>query len=455
MNNNAKIWESIINKLKENNNYDANDIDRWLSKVYILNIKNKVITLIAPNRYYQKYINENFLSTITKIFDEIYSNASGDLEVKLLLKENLDEKIISPENKIITVKEENNPFENLSLPLDKNYTFENFIVGNSNKFAYAACISIAEKYDKKKNPIYIYGDVGLGKTHLMQAVGNKVRVDNPYTQVLYITGNYFMNKFIYAMRNSIADDLLEKYKNVDLFLFDDIEIIAGKDATMKVFFQLFELLYNHNKQILLTSNILPKNIEKMDPRLASRFSGGLTVEIINPSVEEKMAIIISQFKNLNKNINSDIIEFIAENIRTTSTRDLIGLIITLSTKADLLNEEINVDFILNNYKDYFYDKNRVLNSEEILDEVSKLYGIKIQDLKSKSRIASITTPRNIAMYLIYHHTQSSYEYIGNLFNRDHSTVISSVKKISNLLENDEYLKKIVNKIKDNLKFEDN
>ena len=457
--NNDKIWQNVIENFKETyKNIKPEDIDKWLGKIYILNIKNKNVTLIAPNKFVKNWVNDYYIDLLTDIFKELYfQNSSENLEVKVLLEENLEEKIISSENKIIEIKEDpyNSEIEQLGLPINRDYTFENFIVGDSNKFAHAVCYSTAEKFDLKLNPIYIYGDVGLGKTHLMQAVGNKVKTDNPKLDILYITGQNFTNQFINALKKGKSDDIINIYKKSDIFLFDDVEFIAGKEATMKQFFLLYEMLYSNNKPIIITSNSKPEDIEKMDQRLLSRFCGGLTVEITSPSVEEKIAIITKHLKTCDKEqLAPELVQYIAENIKSKSTRDLIGLINTMIVKADLLLQELSIDFIQKEYKDYFYDRNRIVTHDEIINLVADHFRIKSSDMKTKSRSKNILIPRNIAMYLIYKNTKNSLDFIGKIFDKDHSTVLNSVRNIEDLIsKNDEFYKNIINTLQDKLKIE--
>ena len=448
-NNKAASWQHIFNEIKEK--ITDEEILKWIKDLKTVSIEANTITLEAPNKYIKMWVEDHYIDYLKELLKNAFHII--DANIKITLKGNTE----SEKDKSASLAEEREDKHNYnndyySVPLNKQYTFETFVAGKSNRFAYAACMNAAKGFERLNNPIYIHGDVGLGKTHLMHAVGNYMRINFPKKNVLCVTGELFLKEYVKSLQNKHMIEFKEKYDAIDVLLFDDVQIISKGPATMDEFFFLFSKLYSNDKQIILTSNSLPDDIIDLDRRLSSRFQSGLIVEIGTPSIDEKIAIIENYLKINKYYISNDVVKFVAENIKSDSTRDLLGVINTIVVKGQLYNVEITVDYIQSELKNFFLQRDKVLSPNEIIQIVCEYYNIKLIDMQSKSRAVNIVTPRNMAIYLIYKNTPSSLKSIGSIFNRDHSTIKNSITKIENeIAANNDYtvntLKELSNRMK--------
>ncbi len=425
-NNKSESWQHIFNEIKEK--VTDKEIVKWIKDFKIVFIEANTITLEAPNKYIKMWVEDHYLDYLKELLKDAYHI---DANIKIVLKGNTISEKDKSNNSASEEKEDRQNHNNdyYSVPLNKQYTFETFVAGKSNRFAYAACMNAAKGFERLNNPIYIHGDVGLGKTHLMHAVGNQMRINFPKKNVICITGELYLREFLKSLSTRRMNEFNEKYESADVLLFDDVQFIAKGNATMEEFFFLFSKLYSNDKQIILTSNSLPDDISDLDRRLSSRFQSGLIVEIGTPSVDEKTAIIGNYLKINKYYISDDVIKFVAENIKSNSTRDLLGIINTIVVKGQLYNVEITVDYIQSELKSFFLQRDRVLSTNEIIQIVCEYYNIKLIDMQSKSRAVNIVVPRNMAIYLIYKNTPSSLASIGAVFKRDHSTIKNSISKV--------------------------
>ncbi len=448
-NNKAASWQHIFNEIKEK--ITDEEILKWIKDLKTVSIEANTITLEAPNKYIKMWVEDHYIDYLKELLKNAFHII--DANIKITLKGNTE----SEKDKSASLAEEREDKHNYnndyySVPLNKQYTFETFVAGKSNRFAYAACMNAAKGFERLNNPIYIHGDVGLGKTHLMHAVGNYMRINFPKKNVLCVTGELFIKEYVNFLQNKHMIEFKKKYDAIDVLLFDDVQIISKGPATMDEFFFLFSKLYSNDKQIILTSNSLPDDIIDLDRRLSSRFQSGLIVEIGTPSVDEKIAIIENYLKINKYYIKDEVIKFVAENIKSDSTRDLLGVINTIVVKGQLYNVEITVDYIQSELKNFFLQRDRVISPNEIIQIVCDYYNIKLVDMQSKSRSVNIVIPRNMAIYLIYKNTPSSLASIGAIFKRDHSTIKNSINKIDKeIAANNDYtvntLKELSNRMK--------
>lgn len=329
--------------------------------------------------------------------------------------------------------------------LNPKYNFENFIVGKSNEFAHAASLAAAESYENPEaahsNPLFIYGGVGLGKTHLMQAIGHFVLSQDSSKKVLYVTSEQFMNELINSIKTGKNEDFRNKYRSVDLLLIDDIQFIADKESTQEEFFHTFNALHDANKQIVLTSDKPPKDIKSLKERLVSRFAWGLIVDIQAPDLETRIAILRSKSDTEGFNVPENVLNFIAHNVRS-NIRELEGALTRVKAFSKLANGEITEELAKEALKDiYNTKKKKVINTKLIKEVISKNFDISIDDINSKKRTREIAYPRQIAMYLTRELTDLSLPKIGEEFGgRDHSTVIHAYEKIRKDIERDVSLK---------------
>jgi chromosomal replication initiator protein len=324
--------------------------------------------------------------------------------------------------------------------LNRHYTFETFVRGDSNQFAVATCLSAAENPGKAYNPLFIYGSTGLGKTHLLHAVGNLVLQNNPQAVVTYISSERFMNEMIYCLRFAKMFDFRQKYRNCDVFLVDDIQFISGKKATQEEFFHTFNTLYAAKKQIVITSDLFPKDIPDIEDRLRNRFQWGLIADIQPPSIEHRIAILFSKAEKLGIRLAKDVAEYIAKHAKR-NVRELEGALHRINAFAKLQGEDINMDLAVKTFKDVLGEPPKRMTIETVQKIVADHFKLRIADLKSKRRQRAFAHPRQIAMFLARKLTSSSYPEIGEKFGgKDHTTVMHNVRKIEGTLDKDLDLK---------------
>ena len=328
----------------------------------------------------------------------------------------------------------------MSATLNPKYTFDSFVIGNSNRFAHAASLAVAESPAKAYNPLFIYGGVGLGKTHLMHAIGHYILANNPKSKVVYVSSEKFTNELINSIKDDKNVEFRNKYRNVDVLLIDDIQFIAGKERTQEEFFHTFNDLHEANKQIILSSDRPPKEIPTLEDRLRSRFEWGLIADIQPPDFETRIAILKKKADVENLNIPNEVMVYIATKIKS-NIRELEGALIRIVAFSSLTNKEIGIDLASEALKDIISSRNsKQVTIELIQDIVSSYFNLKVEDFKSSRRTRNITFPRQIAMYLCRKLTDMSLPKIGEEFGgRDHTTVIHACEKISKGLKEDENL----------------
>ena len=427
-------WDTILSDIKEKLN-DA-EFYKWIKDLKILTFESNIITLKADNKFIKSWVEDKYLTKLKSALKEFYHL---ECDIKIVLSDITHQKKAPVQgNSQIEITKDNTDVDYYSVQLNKDYTFNTFVAGKSNQFAFSICKSAAEGFDKLNNPIYIYGDVGLGKTHLMHAVGNQIRLNFPKKRVFCITGQLYKDEFLTSLKKMQMDSFKEKYSAIDVLLFDDVEkIVGGAGSTMEEFFFLFSKLYSDEKQIIITSNALPEESIGMDKRLKSRFAGGLIAHIGVPSVDEKVTILKSFTTQYGRTMSDEILYYLAENIKSDSTRDLIGAANSAFVQSKFHNVELTIEFLQNNISSLLIKRDKTLTPQDIIDIISEYFRIKLVDLKSPSRSKNIVIPRNLAIYLIYKNTPSSLKGIGEIFNRDHSTIKNSISKIEQDIENND------------------
>lgn len=337
------------------------------------------------------------------------------------------------------------------------FNFENFVVGGNNRFAYAASLAVAESPAEAYNPLFLYGGSGLGKTHLMQAIGIQVIKNDPTSNVLYISSETFTNELIEAINTQNTNQFKEKYRNIDILLIDDIQFLEGKEATQEEFFHTFNTLYENNKQIVISSDRPPSNLQKLDERLTTRFGFGITADVQPADFETRVAILKKKIELADIELDSDIEEvcnLIAEKIKY-NIRELEGAMNRMISFSEIMNNKIDLDFAKIVLKDIYRDTDKAIAPERIRSTVASYYDIKVSDLDSKRRTAEIALARQVAMYLCRESTDFSFSKIGEIFGgRDHSTVMSNCNKIQTLYQEDELIKYDIDEINKKLKKHD-
>lgn len=337
--------------------------------------------------------------------------------------------------------------QNLNSNLNPKYTFESFVVGNNNRFAHAAALAVAEAPATSYNPLFLYGGVGLGKTHLMHAIANEILVHNKNTSILYVTSEKFTNQLINAIKDNKNEQFRNKYRNIDVLLIDDIQFIAGKERIQEEFFHTFNALHESGKQIVISSDRPPKDINFLEDRLKSRFEWGLIADISNPDYETRLAILRKKAQLDNIIIDDDILSNIANKI-DSNIRELEGTLNKLIAKASLINSPITMEMAEKAINDVVTQQEKILSIELIQETISKYFNISVNDLKGIKRSVDVTFPRQIAMYLCRNVAGQPLTVIGAKFGkRDHTTVLHACNKIENEVKENPSTKRIVDSVK--------
>lgn len=443
------LWSNFLNQVKEELTSLA--FDTWFADTHLHKICEGKAYIIVPMPIHKKHLLDNYIDLITRILNDI---TNSTLELVLLLKEEIEEIIpkTQPKKEIIS-NNENQIHSNLKT----SYTFDNFIVGNSNKFAQAAALSVAENPGRMYNPLFLYGNSGLGKTHLMHAIGNYI-MKNSNKKVLYVTSDQFIQDFISLKKKdegetnfNYIDFFKNKYRNIDVLIIDDIQFLGGATGTQKEFFHTFNTLYNDSKQIIISSDRSPDDLKLLEDRLRTRFCWGLTVNIFPPDFTLRTEILKKKIVagNFEKEIPEDVVEYIASNIGT-DVRQLEGSITRLIAYSAIMSgADITLDLAIEALKDFISkgmsEKNDVHRIQKI---VSEYFQISVEDIRSKKRSSNISFPRQIAMYLCREMTSESFPKIGTEFGgKDHSTVMHSVEKIETEIKVNKDLANIIEKLK--------
>lgn len=442
-------WSEILNMIKVEHDVSDISFSTWLKPLKVYKVEGNVVTININNQNIAlDYINKKYLLPLKVAIAE----ATGEnFEISFILPDEIEEEI---KEKAVASPIDHN--ENIAKAnLNPRYTFDTFVVGNNNKMAHAASVAVAESPGESYNPLFIYGGVGLGKTHLMHSIAHYVLQQNSNAKVLYVTSEYFTNELIESIRNgnnSTMSKFREKYRNIDVLLIDDIQFIIGKESTQEEFFHTFNHLHTSGKQIIISSDKPPKDIETLESRLRTRFEWGLIADISAPNYETRMAILQKKIEldHLEKyKIPNDVLEYIATNVKT-NIRELEGSLNKLIFLYKLdKNAPIDIALAAEALKDIISsENNREVTPELILDIVSEHFGISVKDIKSNKRNAEIAVPRQIAMYLIRSMTETSLKAIGVILGgKDHSTIKYGVEKIASEIEEDEVLSNTINIIK--------
>ena len=423
------IWNEIKRILSSQLTPTA--INTWFTDCEPVELEDCRLVIRTPTEFKKKIISERFSPIITKILSDLFA---CDFDLLILVGDEEYEKDPSPDD---------------PLPEMAGYTFDNFIVGNSNKFAHAAAISVAENPGKNYNPLFIYGNSGLGKTHLLWAIGHSIHDRFPEKKISYIKGDDFTNDMVKSIKEGKTEEFRNKHRNVDLFLVDDIQFIAGKQSTQIEFFHTFNYIYEAGHQIVITSDRPPMEMSLLDDRLRTRFEGGLMADIAPPDLETRMAIARNKATRLGLILPDDIIEYIASSI-TANVRQLEGVIKRLTAYKEILNSEITRASVDRAIDDVTKKGTDIPKPDNIIRETAKYYSLKPEDLKGNNRSKNTAMARQIAMYLMRQLTNLSLNDIGKELGRNHTTALSSIRKIEDLMRSDPNMTGIIRDITSNI-----
>lgn len=439
-------WNDILLRLKEEHEILDISFTTWLVPLQISSLNGDVLKILAPDVNFLSYIKKKYGFPLRIAIEEV---TGFKCEVEFIVESDIKEKA---DKQLINNVSDLNQAALQNANLNPRYTFDTFVVGANNNIAHAASLAVAESPGESYNPLFIYGGVGLGKTHLMHSIAHFILKSNPAAKILYVTSEKFTNELIDAIRNKnniSPTEFREKYRNIDVLLIDDIQFIIGKESTQEEFFHTFNTLHGAKKQIIISSDKPPKDFETLEERLRSRFEWGLTVDIQSPDYETRMAILRKKEELDGYNIDNEVIKYIATNIKS-NIRELEGALTKIVALSKLdNNKEINIALAEEALKDIISpNSERQITPELIIQVVADHFGITPLDISSQKRTKEIVYPRQIVMYLCQHMTDSSLQVIGKyLGGRDHTTIIHGREKISAELEHNENLANTIDILK--------
>ncbi len=426
-----ELWTNVLNSLEGNINKQS--FNMWLKDTEPIDLNGDVITIKVIDDVTQKHINDQYLGLLTS---KVYEVTQKNYKIKFITNNDVN-KTVTDDVDIIKTFSKNKPLEEEKTSLNPKNTFENFIIGPNNQLAHAAARSISQNPATQYNPFFIYGPSGVGKTHLMQAIGQFIIKEQPFLKVLYVRCIDFIDDFISSIRTNTTSSFKIKYRDVDILLIDDIQFIEKKEETQNEFFHTFNTLYENKKQIIISSDRSPKELKTLEDRLRTRFEWGMITDIQPPNLETREAILKNKAEKENINLSDEVIYYIAKRIKS-SIRLLEGALTRLSIVESEFGEEITINHAKMHLKDFF-DKNEdtKINISEIMQKISDKYDVTVEELKSKSRQNRIIKPRFMAMFLTRQLTGMTTIEIGKKFgDRDHSTVVNAINNIEDQLKKD-------------------
>lgn len=440
------LWQQVLSIIQTK--LSKPSYDTWFKATKAKFIDESLLEIIAPTTFAAEWLENKYTNLIkSTLYD--YLNRNINIKYSIGEAKSAEQSVVFPAKQPATPVSAEEAPANM---LNPKYTFDTFVIGTNNRFAHAASLAVAEAPAKAYNPLFLYGGVGLGKTHLMHAIGHYIIEHNPNVRVLYISSEKFTNEFINAIRDSQGESFRTKYRNIDVLLIDDIQFIAGKEQTQEEFFHTFNALHEERKQIIISSDRPPKEIPTLEERLRSRFEWGLITDIQPPDLETRIAILRKKAKAENLDIPNEAMNYIANQI-DTNIRELEGALIRVVAYSSLINADITSHLAAEALKDIIpSSRPRMITINDIQMKVGEFYGLKMEEFKARKRTKAVAFPRQIAMYLSRELTDYSLPKIGEAFGgRDHTTVIHAHEKISQLLQKDQELYKIISNITEKIK----
>ncbi|MCR8658469.1 chromosomal replication initiator protein DnaA [Paenibacillus endoradicis] len=440
------LWQQVLSIIQTK--LSKPSYDTWFKATKAKFIDDSLLEIIAPTTFAAEWLENKYTNLIKST---LYDYLGQNINIKYSIGEpkSAEQSVVFPSrqpSRVVLAE------ETPSNMLNPKYTFDTFVIGTNNRFAHAASLAVAEAPAKAYNPLFLYGGVGLGKTHLMHAIGHYIMEHNPNTRVLYISSEKFTNEFINAIRDSQGESFRTKYRNIDVLLIDDIQFIAGKEQTQEEFFHTFNALHEERKQIIISSDRPPKEIPTLEERLRSRFEWGLITDIQPPDLETRIAILRKKARAENLDIPNEAMNYIANQI-DTNIRELEGALIRVVAYSSLINADITSHLAAEALKDIIpSSRPRMITMNDIQAKVGEFYGLRMEDFKARKRTKAVAFPRQIAMYLSRELTDYSLPKIGEAFGgRDHTTVIHAHEKISQLIQVDQELYKIIQNLTEKIK----
>ncbi len=471
MNNNSELWRSVLGNIELS--ISKANFSTWFKNTTILSIENNHVVVGVPNGFAKEWLENKYqsyiLQALRKEMPEVHSMSCAvynpqDVEGEQKNTQNkehvnIDQNIKNEQGESKLVQERPAQVQNIVTPtnvtnnlsLNIRYTFDNFIVGEHNELAKAACHAVCENLGKIYNPLFIYGKVGLGKTHLLQSIGNYVRAADGAKKIVYTTSERFTAELINSIKNNTADKFKEEYQQIDLLIIDDVQFLAGKEKTQQEFFHIFNSLYNLNKQIVISSDRPPKSISTLEERLRSRFEGGMIVDVSQPDLETRIAILRTKAAEKGFYLSDDVLRFMSENIKN-NIRELEGALNRVIAICDLNKKEPTQQMVEQALSEIIESsKKTCVQNKDVIDVISEFYEVDKSELISKGRKKEVVYPRQIAMYLLRNDMNMSYPGIGKYFSgRDHTTALHACEKIKREIETNEKLKEEIEFLREKL-----
>ncbi len=434
------IWNKSLSIIEKK--VGTNAFELWFKPIKLVQIKEQNAVLEIPNRFFRDWVEDYYPTLVGEVLEEIVGRP---VTVKFKIAERQDSEFRKIDARLEGRRQR---LASKGIYLNPKYTFSSFVIGQSNQFAHAAAVAVAESLGKAYNPLFVYGGVGLGKTHLITAIGNRIADRRHDFNILYVPSEQFTNEVVSAVRHGKTEELKGKYRNVDLLLVDDVQFLENKTATQEELFHTLNTLYEKQKQIVLSSDRPPKEIKNITDRLRSRFGMGLVADIQPPEIELRMAIIQKKAETERIHLAEEVVSFLASKIKS-NIRELEGCLIRLGAQSSLTGEPIDVAMAKNILRDIISDEDKPVTSEQIQKIVAEFFGLKHQEMKSKKRTKEIAIPRQVAMYLCKQLTDSSLSDIGKNFGgKDHATVIYACRQMEDRRAKEEdFNKKIESLIK--------
>ena len=436
----STLWQDCLSQLQDQ--VSPMDLSTWLRPLQADVISQDQVVLYASNMFVKSWVENHYLAQIHQICQALAKNPNLQIIVKEGVKpapkvaESAPAQTTNHQESAVNFQQESDAPTKFESHLNRKHLFENFVEGKSNQLARAVGQKLAlAPGEPTANPFFLYGGTGLGKTHLLHAIGNGILANKPNARVLYIHANNFMQHMVKAMRDNKMDQFKKFYRSLDALLVDDIQFFAEKEKTQEEFFHIFNNLFETGRQIILTSDRYPKEIEKIEERLKSRFGWGLTTAIEPPDLETRVAILLKKAEEHHMELPEEVAFFIAQRLRT-NVRELEGALNRVKAMQDFKGGHIDIDFVRDTLKDILALQERLVTIENIQKVVAEYYRIKVADLKSKSRARSVTRPRQVAMALAKELTNKSLPEIGRAFERDHTTVLNACREVPKFREKD-------------------
>ncbi|MCY4613190.1 MAG: chromosomal replication initiator protein DnaA [Nitrospira sp.] len=438
------IWENALGFIQSRMGDEV--IETWFQPTTLGELNGTKATIVVPNKFFGEWLGRNYREVIGEALQAVRPGEEGKVDVEFIVGQPSTSVVIDQADKPQAAPQQTRVHRQLPNP---KYTFENFVVGASNQFAHAASLAVAESPARSYNPFFIYGGVGLGKTHLLNSIGNFV-MQKGDLRIAYVTTEEFTNEVINSIRYDKMSELRRRYRNIDMLLIDDIQFLAGKERTQEEFFHTFNALYEARKQIVLSSDRFPKEMPSMEERLRSRFEWGLIADLQQPDVETRIAILKKKSEEEGIAIGDDVIHLLAEGLKS-NIRELEGALIRLGAYCTLTGQAITTDMAKTVLRDLLGSKKKVITLDDVQDVVARRFQVKVAELKSKRRTKTVVHPRQIAMYLCRELTDASFPEIGREFGgKDHTTIIHACRQIEKALEKDNTLRATVENLKDEI-----